>query len=398
MVEIASGTPAAAQSPKYVDRKKYLWVLSVLWPATPLVGLYLVFQTGWSIWYGLVLFLWYGLVPLVDAVLGQDGSNPPEAAVPRLERTRYYRVLTYLTVPIHYAALIGCAWWVSTHRLTPLEFVALALSLGIVNGLALNTGHELGHKKEAFDRWMAKLVLAVVGYGHFFIEHNKGHHRDVATPLDPATSRMGENIYAFAMREIPGAFRRAWLLEKERLERRGKGAWSLENEILQPMIITVILYAGLVAAFGPPMLIFLPVQMAFGWWQLTSANYIEHYGLLRQKLPNGRYEHQQPRHSWNANHTMSNLILFHLQRHSDHHAHPTRSYQSLRNFSDLPSLPTGYPGMFLAAMIPPWFRSLMDHRTVQWAGGDLDKIQIHPGRREHYQRKFGSRRLAVAAE
>ena len=269
------------------------------------------------------------------------------------------------------------------------EFLALALSLGIVNGLALNTGHELGHKKETFDRWMAKLVLAVVGYGHFFIEHNKGHHRDVATPMDPATSRMGESIYSFSLREIPGAFKRAWDLEEQRLSRCGKSVCSLENEVLQPMILTAVLYAGLLAFFGPLMLIFLPIQMAFGWWQLTSANYIEHYGLLREKMSDGRYERQQPHHSWNSNHIMSNLILFHLQRHSDHHAHPTRSYQSLRDFKDLPSLPSGYPGMFLAAMFPSWFRSIMDHRVLDWAKGDLDKIQIQPGKREFYVRKFG---------
>jgi len=374
---------------EYVDRKRHLWILSVLWPATPLIGLFLASQTGWSIWYGLVLILWYGAVPLIDAMFGEDFSNPPESAVARLEQDRYYRVLTYLTVPIHYAALIGCAWWVSTQPIGVFEFLALALSLGIVNGLALNTGHELGHKKESFDRWMAKFVLAVVGYGHFFIEHNKGHHRDVATPMDPATSRMGESIYTFSLREIPGAFKRAWALEEQRLGRSGKSVWSLGNEVLQPMLLTALLYAGLLAFFGPLMLIFLPIQMAFGWWQLTSANYIEHYGLLREKLPNGRYEHQKPYHSWNSNHIMSNLILFHLQRHSDHHAHPTRSYQSLRDFKDLPTLPSGYPGMFFAALIPAWFRSMMDHRVLEWAKGDINKIQIQPGKREFYERKFG---------
>jgi alkane 1-monooxygenase len=130
-------------------------------------------------------------------MFGEDFNNPPEEVVEKLEKERYYRVLTYLTVPMHYAALIVSAWWVGTQSMSWFEIGALALSLGIVNGLALNTGHELGHKKEAFDRWMAKIVLAVVGYGHFFIEHNKGHHRDVATPMDPATSRMGENIYKF---------------------------------------------------------------------------------------------------------------------------------------------------------------------------------------------------------
>tara|TARA_B100000749_G_scaffold204864_1_gene160179 strand:+ start:121 stop:546 length:426 start_codon:yes stop_codon:yes gene_type:complete len=126
------------QSESYVDKKRHLWLLSVLWPATPLIGLYLVSQTGWSVWYGLVLILWYAVIPLIDAMFGEDFSNPPESAVPKLEQDRYYRVLTYLTVPMHYAALIGSAWWVSTQQVGPLEFLALALSLGIVNGLALN--------------------------------------------------------------------------------------------------------------------------------------------------------------------------------------------------------------------------------------------------------------------
>ncbi|WP_230290969.1 alkane 1-monooxygenase [Croceicoccus sp. Ery5] len=376
---------------RYVDRKRYLWVLSVVWPAAPLIGLYLVHLTGWSIFYAFTLFVWYGVIPAFDVLLGKDPNNPPETAVVRLEADKYYRVLTWLTVPVHYASLVGCAWWIATQPIAWWEVVTLAFSLGIVNGLALNTGHELGHKKEPFDRWMAKIVLAVVGYGHFFIEHNKGHHRDVATPEDPATSRMGESIYKFSLREIPGAFLRAWNLEKVRLERVGKSVWSLDNEIIPPLMITLAVYAALLLAFGPDpkLLVFLPIQMAFGWWQLTSANYIEHYGLLRQKMADGRYERAQPRHSWNSNHIASNLILFHLQRHSDHHAHPTRSYQSLRDFKGLPELPTGYPGMFFMALIPPVFRSVMDHRVVKWANGDIGKIQIDPAHRKKIVRKYG---------
>ncbi len=379
-------------SARYIDRKRYLWMLSVVWPAAPMIGLYLVNLTGWSVFYALTMIIWYGVIPLLDVLFGNDPNNPPDAAMARLEADRYYRILTYLTVPVHYASLIVSVWWVATQPMAWWEIVVLALSLGIVNGLALNTGHELGHKKAAFERWMAKIVLAVVGYGHFFIEHNKGHHRDVATPEDPATSRMGENIYKFSLREIPGAFSRAWELEKVRLGRAGKSVWSLENEIIQPLLITIALYTSLVLVFGPDpkLLVFLPIQMAFGWWQLTSANYIEHYGLLREKTADGRYERAQPRHSWNSNHIASNLILFHLQRHSDHHAHPTRRYQSLRDFPGLPELPTGYPGMFFIAMIPPLFRSVMDRRVVEWADGDLGKIQIDGASRRRILRKFGA--------
>jgi alkane 1-monooxygenase len=283
-------------------------------------------------------------------------------------------VLTYLTVPIHYASLIVSCWWVATHSMNVFEFLALAFSLGIINGLALNTGHELGHKKETFDRWMAKLVLAVVGYGHFFIEHNKGHHRDVATPMDPATSRMGESIYSFSLREIPGAFKRAWALEGQRLNRCGKSVWSLDNEVLQPMLLTVVLYATLLAFFGPLMLIFLPIQMAFGWWQLTSANYIEHYGLHRRVTDKGRYERVTPAHSWNSNYLLTNLALFQLQRHSDHHAYAKRRYQVLRHYEESPQLPGGYAAMYVLALVPPLWKKVMNPRVEAYYEGEMDQL------------------------
>ena len=195
---------------------------------------------------------------------------------------------------------------------------------------------------------------------------------------------MGENIYRFAMREIPGAMRRAWQIEHERLTRKGRSVWSTDNDILQSMAITVVLQLGLLLWLGWLMLPFLLIHNVFAWWQLTSANYIEHYGLLRQKLDNGRYERCQPYHSWNSNHTYSNLLLFQLQRHSDHHAHPTRRYQSLRHFDDLPTLPSGYFGMYVVAYIPwLWFR-VMDKRllALPHVQGDFSRINVDPARRE----------------
>jgi alkane 1-monooxygenase len=298
--------------------------------------------------------------------------------------------LTYVAVPMHYAVLIVAAWAAATQPMTAVSFLGLTLSVGLVSGLAINTGHELGHKKTTHERWLAKLVLAVVGYGHFFVEHNRGHHRDVATPEDPASARLGESLYAFAVRELPGAWRRAWGSEVERLRRRGIAVWSLHNEVLQPLLITALLYAALIAGFGRAMLIFLPLQAAFGWWQLTSANFIEHYGLLRRKTADGRYERCRPEHSWNANHIATNVILFHLQRHSDHHANPTRRYQSLRNFDGLPELPSGYPAMFALAYLPWAWRRVMDPRVIAWAAGDLAKLNVDPSlspaRRARYER------------
>jgi alkane 1-monooxygenase len=216
----------------------------------------------------------------------------------------------------------------------------------------------------------------VPGYGHFGVEHNFGHHKYVATPNDPASSRYNESIYRFALREVPGAARRAWGIERERQARRGRSFWTWHNEILQSYAITLVVQGALVIAFGWPALLFLLIHNVIGYLQLTSANYVEHYGLLRQKASDGRYERCQPHHSWNSNHIMSNLLLFHLERHSDHHANPQRRYQSLRDFDDVPRLPNGYFAMFLLAYVPPlWFR-VMNPRllALPHVNGDLGRV------------------------
>ena len=379
----------------YTDRRRWLWSLSLFWPIMPVISCWLAISSGQVAWYWGTLAVWYGLVPVIDHLLPTDSSNPPPEVVEQLESDRYYRVLTYLTVPIHYFTLIYTAYIVGTQNLPWYAILGLALSVGVVNGLAINTGHELGHKKTRLERWLAKIVLAVVGYGHFIIEHNRGHHVDVATPADPASAKMGQSIYGFACTEISGAVRRAWNSEKARLARDGQGPWTLQNEVLQPLLITVVLYGCLLVAFGWVMVPFLFVQALWGWFGiLTSANYIEHYGLLRKKLENGRYERCQPHHSWNSNHIMSNLILFNLQRHSDHHANATRRYQSLRSFDDLPELPSGYPLMFAIALVPPLWFAIMDRRTLDWADGDFSKLNVLPSKREQLMRRYAPEQLA----
>ncbi|HMQ56982.1 MAG TPA: alkane 1-monooxygenase, partial [Rhizobiaceae bacterium] len=223
-------------------------------------------------------------------------------------------------------------------------------------------------------QWGAKLSLAVTGYAHFSIEHNRGHHVEVATPGDAASARFGESVWRFMLREIPGALLRGWRLEGERLARKGLPFLHLRNDILQGYAITFGVTCALTAAFGWIMLPFLVLHHAQAWFSLTLANYVEHYGLLRQKLPNGRYEPCTPRHSWNTNHIVSNLLLFHLQRHSDHHANPLRPYQALRNFDELPRLPSGYPGSFLLAVVPPLWFAVMDPKVLAWAGGDMARV------------------------
>lgn len=366
----------------YVDRKRWQWMWAVTAPLQPIGGITLHWYTGQEAWLALPLFISFVMLPLLDAVVGEDDSNPPTAAMAQLEADRYYRYLTYAIVPLHFAVLIACAWWAGTQDLSVFGFICLAIVAGVASGLSINTGHELAHKKPWFERLLAKLALAVPGYGHFWIEHNYGHHLNVATYEDPASARMGESIYRFALREIPGTLKQAWALERARLARRGRPPLHWDNQILQSLAITFVLQGGLIVTFGALMLPFLLLHNLTAWWQLTSANYVEHYGLKRCADRNGRPERCQPHHSWNSNHLPSNLVLFHLQRHSDHHTNPRRRYQALRHYEDLPTLPSGYPGCYLVAWIPPLWFQLMDPRllALKHVAGDLSRLNLDPSR------------------
>ena len=364
----------------YIDRKRWWWLLSVLYPLEPFLGIWLHWLTGNEWWLLLPLALNYGLGPAIDWLLGEDPNNPPEEVVMQLEQDHYYRRLTYAAVPVHYVSLFGTAWYASSHDLSAFGVLSLAIVAGVTAGLAINTGHELGHKNSRIEKRLAKIILALPAYGHFTIDHNRGHHRNVSTPGDPASARMGESIYRFALREVPGAFFEAWGIEKDRLTRRGKSVWHPDNQILQSYALTVVLTITLIAMFGWVMVPFLLIHNVLAYWQLTSANYIEHYGLLRGIDENGKLERCEPYHSWNSNHVFSNLVLFHLERHSDHHTHPQRRYQSLKNHDNLPSLPSGYFGAYLLAYIPSLWYRVMDKRLLALPNvqGDLDKINIEP--------------------
>ncbi len=376
---------------EYRDRKRYLWSLSVFLPLMPLLGIFLYFRFGAEWLLAVPLSINYCVIPLLDWLVGCDTNNPAEEIVPQLEEDRYYRYLTWITVPLHFVTLITAAWFVGTQDLSWGAMLVMAITAGAYSGLGINTAHELGHKKLPLEQWLAKIALTIPAYGHFCVEHNRGHHRYVATPDDPASARMGESIYRFTLREIPGAFRRGWQAEAERLAQRGQAAWSIHNNILQSYAGSLLLQGGLVIAFGWIMIPFLAIHNVWAWYQLTSANYIEHYGLLRDKNSEGRYERCKPHHSWNANYIFSNVVLFNLERHSDHHANSSRRYQSLRNYANIPELPNGYFGTYLLAYVPwLWYR-VMDRRllALPHIKGDLGKVNIDPARRNSIYAKYG---------
>ncbi|QHS10455.1 fatty acid desaturase [Sinimarinibacterium sp. NLF-5-8] len=386
---------------RWADGKRYLWLLS---PGLPLLALlalvmadHATAQVTAGLWLWLMPVVFYGVVPLLDWWIGTDPVNAPESAVPGLEADRYYRWIVFAYIPLQYAVTIFGVWLAVQGGLPWWALIGLVISVGMINGVGINTAHELGHKTNALERWLAKLTLAPVAYGHFFIEHNKGHHKRVATPEDPASSRMGETFWAFLPRTVIGSVQSAWEIEAARLHRDGKPALSRHNEVLQAWGMSVLLFAGLTLWLGPWALLFLLAQAAYGASLLEVVNYLEHYGLLRLKEPSGRYERCQPRHSWNSNHIITNLVLYQLQRHSDHHANPTRRYQALRNFDDSPQLPSGYASMLLIAYIPPiWFR-VMDPLVVQHFKGDLTQANLQPSARARLLQRWMARSDAPVA-
>lgn len=370
------------------DRKRYLWILSAVVPTLPLAGYALFNLTGWHIFWWFAIIFIYALLPALDYILGGDRNNPPESAVPELENDRYYRVLTYLFLPIQYGVFFWGIWAFATIELPWYSQLGLAISIGGIGGLGINTAHELGHKKPELERWLAKIALAQTFYGHFFTEHTRGHHKNVATPEDPASSRFGESFYQFWPRTVIGSVKSAWKIEKDRLARKGKSVWSIENHNLQAWAMSLVLWVPLLAIIGVALVPFMIIQAIYGFSLLEVVNYLEHYGLVRQKDANGRYERCQPEHSWNSNHLVTNLFLYHLQRHSDHHANPTRRYQALRHFKDVPQLPSGYAGMVVLAYIPPLWRKVMDKRVIAHYEGDLRKANLQPGKEAQILAKY----------
>jgi alkane 1-monooxygenase len=394
---IARDPEEALSARTWRDPKRYYWLLGLLVPVLPFMAWGMVALTGLGFfWFFGPLFV-FGVMPLLDTLVGKDSANPPDSVIKWLEQDRYYRWCTYLYLPIQYVSLVvACALW-ANGGLSLIEQIGLALTVGSVSGIAINTAHELGHKRASMERWLSRIALAQTGYGHFFIEHNRGHHVRVATPEDPASSRLGESFYRFWPRTVVGSLRSSWELEAERLGRMQRSTWTLRNDILGAWSMTVVLFAVLTIAFGPVVLPFLLIQAVFGFSLLEVVNYLEHYGLLRQRREDGRYERTQPQHSWNSNNISSNVLLYHLQRHSDHHAHPMRRYQALRHFDEAPELPSGYATMIVLAIIPPLWRRVMDHRVVAHYEGDLSLANIQPSKRAKIMARYGSNGTTGAA-
>ena len=309
----------------------------------PVIWLGVVLGGAWTWLTPVVLFI--GL-PLIDLLAGTDtGETAAEGAeaAPFDNLLRGWLVvgaLTHIWVLHH----------ITTAPLSAVETTGLVVGMALVSATAsINIAHELMHRKRPLDRGIAELMMQSVTYPHFCVEHVLGHHRHVATPLDPGTARLGENLYAFLPRSVLGGLKSAVALERKRCERRAIPVYSLRNRNTRYLLGALALHAGVAAAFGPAGWLFFLAQGVGAFLLLEVINYVEHYGLLRVETSPGKYERVAPRHSWNANFRVTNWWLFNLQRHADHHANASRPYYRLRAMEGSPELPLGYPAMVLLA-------------------------------------------------
>ena len=370
------------------DPKRHLWPLCLLVPAGPFIACLLANSVSGLLW-GFGGYLLLVVVPLLDLIRGPDRAGPPDDAVRTLSADRYYRWCTYLFVPLQYAGLFFGFWCLAFADMTRGERVGLSITLGMSAAIGINAAHELGHKREKLEQGLAKIALAQSVYGHFYVEHNVGHHVKVATPADPASARFGESLFAFYPRALYGGLVSGIELETARLHRQGHRFWNWRNTILQSWSVSVAIVVVIVAAFGWAMLPYFALQAVIGMLVLEAVNYIEHYGLLRMPTPDGRLGKVRPEHSWNGDHLVSNVVLLNLQRHSDHHARAGRRYQALRSCSEAPQFPAGYAMMVVLAFFPPLWRKVMDPRVLDHYNGDLSRVNVHPPKADKIEQRYG---------
>ena len=308
---------------------------------------------GWFTFLPIIIF--YGLVPLFELLLPANHKNPSD--IETRNNSTFYDLVLYLAVPVQIGFLFYYFNLLSSTSFSTLEYVGLTLSMGLMCGVfGINIAHELGHRSNRFEQLLAEILLLTSLEMHFMPYHNNGHHYNVATPNDPATARKGELVFTFWFRSQIGSYFQAWSLEAKRLKKQGKASFTLSNKALSYTLIQFALVAGIYFVYDGLVAGLFVAAAFFGILLLETVNYIEHYGLLRNKNENDRYERVQHQHSWNSDHTLGRAMLFELSRHSDHHYKASKKYQTLLSLPEAPQMPTGYPGMMLFSLVPPlWF-------------------------------------------
>ena len=320
------------------------------------------------------------LLPLIDPIIGTDDGNFDVHQEKIESEDKYYKYIMYAWAIAQSLVMLAIVYYFTSVRPNSMQLILLLLNAMIMNGgVGIVVAHELGHKNNKLDKFLAKLLLIQVAYGHFTVEHNRGHHVNVGTELDPATGRYNQSYYSFWYQSVIGGFKHALKLESDYLTLKKKKNTILTNEVYNSILWTSLIFiiTVLIVYFIKPestvhFLIFIILQAVLSFSLLEAVNYIEHYAIIRKQSQSNNYEKINPTHSWNANYILSNYLLFQLQRHSDHHLYSTKNYQILKQYKESPQLPNGYPGMVLLSLVPPIWKRIMNKRLHNW-------MKIHEG-------------------
>ncbi len=342
--------------------KDLKYLLAYIAPLAAYLGIYYG-----GIWSPGAIYVGYVMIPILESVLPRSTNNLPEETEPQRLSNRFFDFLLYLNIPL----LFGLLWYffstVAAGVHSTAEIIGMTFNVGIiVSIIGINVAHELGHRNNPVEQTMNKMLLMTALYMHFNIEHNLGHHKNVATDDDPASARRGENVYRFIVRSTVGGYLSAWNIENKRLKKLGLPVIHWRNQMIWFHLIQTVYLISVGLFFGWIVVPFAIAVAVLGFVMLELINYVEHYGLRRKKLASGRYEKVSPQHSWNSDHEVGRIFLYELTRHSDHHYKANRKYQILRRMDESPQLPYGYPTSILIALIPPLWFHLMDNEVNRY--------------------------------
>ena len=328
-----------------------------------LYALAIISFTGTGLLCWLVLIYSWVFVPLLELFIKPTTKNMSAAEEELAKDDVLFDYMLYLIVFLQIPTLLFFFYSFTNTPVNTIDIIGRITAMGMLCGtFGINVAHELGHRKNKFEQALAKISLLSSLYMHFFIEHNKGHHKNVATPNDPSSARYNEWVYTFYFRTIVYSYLSAWHIANDEMKKKNLSAFNIKNEMLQVQIIQVAFVAAVYIFFGGWVTVYFLGAAFMGILLLETVNYIEHYGLQRKPTTENKFERTMPEHSWNSNHIIGRLLLFELSRHSDHHYLASRKYQILKHHDNAPQLPTGYPGSMLLAMVPPLWCNIMNKK------------------------------------